>query len=80
MREDRRLYMAEPGWTPKLNRGDFRMFCHHLEAGENHYHRIANGEIYVCRDDENYCFNCACKRGILTAERPTLENQGFLRF
>lgn len=80
MAEDRRLYLAEAGWEPKLNRGDYQLHCHHLGSGKQYYHRITTGELYLSRDEENYCFNCASNRGILTTERPTLENQGFLRF
>lgn len=77
--DEHRLYFAEAGWEPKLNHADFRMHCYHQEPNDDHYHRIAVGELYLARDDEALCFNCAIKRGVLTVERPTLENQGFVR-
>lgn len=74
MSEERRLYLAEPGWHPVIKQGAETLHCHLANAADGYYHRIAAGEVYVSRDTDHYCLNCALKKGILTSERPTLPN------
>lgn len=73
MTDDLRLYLIEEDWQPLINLGDQRLFCHRVEDGQSHYHRIAAHEMYVAKDTENFCLACAIKKGILSTQRPTLE-------
>jgi hypothetical protein len=75
MAEDRRLYLAEPGWLAAIKSDSDPMNCHHAEGPEGYYHRIATGEIYFHRDTERLCLNCAVKKGVLTPQRPSLLNR-----
>lgn len=74
---DLRAYIVEPGWRPLLNRSDARLFCHHLRIEERYHHRITMGEVFLNRDTDNLCFNCARDRGIISTNRPSLEKGGF---
>lgn len=74
MDEDRRLYLAEPGWHVAIKTGSDTMNCHHAEGPEGFYHRIAAGELHFLRDTERLCLNCAIKKGVVNGVRPTLPN------
>lgn len=74
---DDRLYRAEAGWLATVNEGDARLFCHRIDEGADHYHRIAIGEVYLERGTEKFCLACALAQRILTHQRPTLANAPF---
>lgn len=78
MTDDVRLYVKEPSWRALISRGDSRILCHLADDETGIYHRIAGGEIYLNRDTENYCLNCARKRGVVTTERPALADRQLL--
>ena len=66
--EPRRLFVHEPGWQVSLKVGSIRENCYQIAPGQDYYHRIADGEIYIIRGDEKLCLACAARRGILTYE------------
>ena len=63
-----RFFLHEPGWRIGLKVGSEREFCYMVAPGEEHYHRIGSGELYVFNSDERLCFACAQRRGVLTHE------------
>lgn len=66
-----RLYLREPGWRVAVKQDSQREFCYTVSPGEDHYHRLSAGEIYLFRGDEKICFRCADRYGILEmAPRP----------
>ncbi len=69
-----RLFIREPGWKAALKLGSERMFCFVMNPGEEHYHRIADGEIHLHRADERICIPCADRLGLLHYEPRTLRN------
>lgn len=74
---DLRVYQRDTTYVPQINLADTRMYCHAQQEGEEYYHRIALGEVYLNRDDENFCLNCGFRRGLISLERPTLEHAAF---
>jgi hypothetical protein len=36
-----------------------------MAPGQDFYHRLLDGEIYLHRDDEKLCFDCAARRGLI---------------
>ncbi|MFQ5730997.1 MAG: Clp protease N-terminal domain-containing protein [Planctomycetaceae bacterium] len=67
---DSRLYVAsQEGWRAKIKRGWDKAYCYSKAPGEDGFHLLLAGEIYVQRDDEKFCLNCARRHGILTADR-----------
>ncbi len=68
--DDRRLYVPHTeGWQAKLKYGWEKDYCHGQNPGEEYYHLLVCGEVYLERDDEKYCLNCALRLGHVTADR-----------
>ena len=67
--EPRRLYLREPGWRIGSKVGSIREFCYMMAPGQDYYHRLSDGELYVQRGDERLCLACAERRGLLD-DRP----------
>lgn len=63
-----RFFLHEPGWRIGLKVGSEREFCYMMAPGEEGYHRISSGELYIFNSDERLCFACAQRRGVLTHE------------
>src|SRR4051812_38989060 len=64
----RRMFLRDPTWRITVKHGSERSFCHNISPGQDYYHRIADGEIYVFHGDERLCLTCAERRGLLTFE------------
>jgi hypothetical protein len=73
----RRLYLHEPGWQIGLKVGSEREFCYMMTPGQDYYHRITDGEVFLYRNDERICVACAERRGLLTFEPKTLREPAF---
>jgi hypothetical protein len=66
--EQSRLFVREPGWHVTMKHGNDRVFCHAMSPGEEHYHRLGDGEIHLVRSDERLCLPCAARLGLLRTE------------
>ena len=64
----RRMFLAEPGWRIGVKAGNDREFCYMMMPGQDFYHRLLDGEIFLHRHDEKLCLACASRRGLLVAE------------
>jgi hypothetical protein len=62
----RRLFLHEPGWRVGTKVGSDKVFCYVMSPGQDYYHRILDGEVYLFNDDERVCFACAQRRGLLS--------------
>jgi hypothetical protein len=45
-----------------------------MAPGEDYYHRLRDGEVYLEREDERICFACASRRGLITYEPKRLRD------
>lgn len=63
-----RLFVREPGWEVRRKAGSLREFCYTAAPGQEHYHRLADGEIYLQNGDEKLCLPCADRQGLLARE------------
>src|SRR4051812_38435430 len=70
--DPRRLFLHEPGWRIGLKVGSEREFCYMMAPGQEYYHRLLDGEIYLTRDEEKLCFACAERRGLVSYEPRSL--------
>ncbi len=70
----RRLFVFEGGWRAGVKSGSHREFCHMMAPGQDFYHRLVDGEIYLVRDSEKVCLPCAARRGLVAFERKTLRD------
>src|SRR3974390_677153 len=67
---DARLYLPDhDGWEAVIKRDWNKEYCFSQNPGENFYHLLLSGEIYLQRGGEKYCLNCAMRHGVLTRER-----------
>ena len=70
----RRIFLNEPGWGVELKIGSERMFCYMMLPGQDYYHRLLDGEIYLRRGDERLCLACAERLGLLSFEPKLLRS------
>ena len=67
---DTRLYIPDhEDWQVHIKRNSERDFCYSKHPGEDWFHLILSGEIYVARQHERYCLRCALRMGFLTEDR-----------
>lgn len=67
---DTRLYVPDhEEWQIHIKRDSERVFCYSKHPGEDWFHLILSGEIYLQRQDEKYCIRCALRLGFLTEDR-----------
>lgn len=67
---DQRLYVPDhEDWDVHIKRDSDRFFCYSKHPGEEWFHLLLNGEIYVSRQHEKYCLRCALRMGFLTEDR-----------
>jgi hypothetical protein len=66
--EDRilpRVFVREPTWRVACKTDHNRMHCYQVAEGDQHHHRINQGEIYLLSGEEKLCIPCAQRRGLL---------------
>jgi hypothetical protein len=63
-----RVFLREPGWRVGMKVGSDREFCHNITPGEDAYHRLSDGELFVHSTEEKLCLPCADRRGLLHFE------------
>src|SRR5437868_2801513 len=69
-----RLFVFEPGWRVSIKRDSNREFCHMMAPGQNYYHRLLDGELFLHQGDERLCLSCAARRGLMAFEPRLLRN------
>jgi hypothetical protein len=67
---DVRLYAPFPeGWQAQVKQGWDKQYCYYKHPGEDHFHVLVAGELYLQHGDEKVCLSCALRNGILTTDR-----------
>lgn len=67
---DTRLYVPDhDDWEVHIKRDSARFYCYSKHPGEDWFHLLLNGEIFVSRQHEKYCLRCALRMGFLTEDR-----------
>ena len=67
---DTRLYVPDNAdWDVHIKRDSERVYCYAKLSGEDWFHLILNGEIYVTRQHERYCLRCALRMNFLSQDR-----------
>jgi hypothetical protein len=64
----RRLFLHEPGWRIGHKLGSEREFCYTIAPGQDYYHRLYDGELFLTHGDQRVCLACAERRGLLSYE------------
>lgn len=69
-KEDIRLYVPRPeGWKAHVKTDSQKEYCHLKNSGEDHFHLLTTGEIYLENNEEKFCLNCALAHGFITRNR-----------
>jgi len=67
---DERLYVPySAGWSVHIKRSGGTERCFSQHPGQDFFHLIIRGEIYLENGDERFCLTCAMRRGIICRER-----------
>ena len=67
---DHRLYLTDPTTTRiEAKKSSEKGYCYHRFPGDEHFHLLMGGEVYVARGDQRICLECALRLGYLTANR-----------
>jgi ATP-dependent Clp protease ATP-binding subunit ClpA len=69
-RDDARVYIPRSDvWQAHVKRGGDKLYCYLKLPGDEAFHMILNGEIFLQRGDEKYCLDCALRHGFATRDR-----------
>jgi len=60
-----RLFLREMGWTFATKNGSEREYCYTMFPGQDFYHRLMDGELYLQGTEERLCIPCAVRRGLI---------------
>ncbi len=67
---DSRLYVPDhEDWDVRIKRDSERIYCYSKHPGEDWFHLILGGEIYLTRQHERYCLRCALRMNVVTLDR-----------
>ncbi len=64
----RRMFIFERGWQVGVKTGSHRELCHMMAPGQDFYHRLGDGEVFVQQGTEKLCLACAFRRGLIAFE------------
>ncbi|MEZ6047116.1 MAG: hypothetical protein R3C11_16355 [Planctomycetaceae bacterium] len=68
--DEMRLYLHEgDSWDAAVKHGWEKEYCYAKNPGEDFFHLILSGEIYVHKGNEKFCLNCALRHGVVTRDR-----------
>jgi hypothetical protein len=70
----RRIFIHESGWRVGIKTGSTRELCYMIAPGQDFYHRLLDGEMFLVRDGERLCLSCASRRGLLSFEPKQLRD------
>lgn len=60
-----RLFLREMGWTFATKNGTEREYCYAMYPGQDFYHRLMDGELFLQGTEERLCVPCAARRGLI---------------
>ena len=70
----RRMFIFERGWSVGTKTGSHRELCYMMAPGQDFYHRLGDGEVYVFQNTERLCLACAFRRGLIAFEPKQLRD------
>lgn len=73
---DVRLYLPDSTeWKATVKRDSEKIYCYQKNPGEDFFHTIALGELYLAHGDEKLCLRCALRDGLVTTDRLHWQNR-----
>lgn len=72
---DRRVYLPDiEGWHARIKQGWDNDYCYAKSPGQDYFHLLLNGEVYIQKEHEKFCLNCAVRLGLVTTDRLYWQN------
>jgi hypothetical protein len=72
---DERLYVPHStGWSAHIKHSGGTERCFAQHPGQDFFHLLITGEIYLENGGERFCLTCAMRRGIINRDRKFLKN------
>lgn len=73
---DVRLYVPDSeDWQARVKTDSEKIYCYQKNPGENYFHLILSGELYLVNGNEKLCLRCALRRGVVTTDRLFWQNR-----
>lgn len=73
---DVRVYVTDAReWQARIKSDSERIYCYQKNPGEDFFHLIVSGEIYLARGEEKLCLRCAHRDGVVTTDRLFWQNR-----
>ena len=73
MNEDARLYLtASAPFLPQVHWGSETRRCCRTPDGDEGFHRLAEGEVFLSDGERDFCLQCAVALGFAGRTRPML--------
>lgn len=70
LNDDLRLYVPHAtGWEARIMDSSTREYCHSKSPGQDYFHLLLPGEIYLQYGNVKYCLNCAYRFTRITEDR-----------
>ncbi|MFO1006001.1 MAG: hypothetical protein U0929_08580 [Planctomycetaceae bacterium] len=67
---ERRVYVPHyEGWSAQIKTNWDKDYCYTKNPGEDYFHLLLCGEVYLANGEERLCLNCAKRRGVITDDR-----------
>lgn len=67
---DLRVYLTEvDDWEARVKNDSDKIYCYQKNPGEEFFHLILQGELYLVHGTEKYCLRCALRNGAVTQDR-----------
>ncbi|HKI17139.1 MAG TPA: hypothetical protein VKA15_04640 [Isosphaeraceae bacterium] len=63
-----RLFLLESGWRISIKTDSQRAFCFMMAPGQDFYHGLLDGEVFVQRGEQRFCIACAIRRGLIALQ------------
>lgn len=76
--EDARLYVPindTDNIEVSVKTSSSKEYCFSKFLGQEHFHLLMHGEIYVMNGHDMYCLDCAIRHGFLTTDRLNWQHQ-----
>lgn len=68
--KDVRLYVPNPeGYEAHIKHDAEKEYCFIKNPGEDYFHLLVVGEIYLQRGHDKYCLTCAQRQGLISTDR-----------
>lgn len=68
--DDARLYVPHnDGWGAAVKSNSTKEYCYVKSPGDEAFHLLVSGEIYLVKGNEKVCLECALRQGLITHDR-----------